>query len=168
MSHLKRSVQVVGALAAACTGAFVPGPPVSAATEAGHLVWVVEDQTGGLYYNVKTGERFDVASLQFVPNLGIAAVQAASGLVLSTDGQLFAPLGQTSEGTPGESVVTVGETTGVGTFVDAADETQWVLVDERSTVPAVNEFALKLADGTILTVANHVLIPVQSATGLTP
>lgn len=167
MSHLSYGARVLCAAATTVAGLMTLAPSASASTPAGHLVFVVEDQTGGAYYNVKTGERYDVTSLSLVPNLGIAGVQAASGIVLSSDGQLYEPLDLVASGTPGESVVTVAQTTATGTFVDETDQTQWVLVTERSAVPAANEFALQLADGTILTVANHVLIPVQSATGLT-
>ena len=137
----------------------------SADTALGHLVFVVKDQAGGAYYNVTTGERYALVAASAVPTLAIAGVQTADGVVLTVDGQLYEPLDKAVDGTPLADVVTVAQTSGTGTYVDAATGAQYVLTEERDAVPAANIYALRLATGAILTVNADVLLPVQAATG---
>lgn len=140
------------------------GLPATASTSPSQLVFLVKDQGGGAFYNVTTGERYDVTAVSAVPTLGIFGVQAADGTVMDSTGQLFEPVGTATVGTPADSVVTVVQNSATGTFADAATGATYALATAGAAIPAGNQLALQTATNTILLLNGHVLIPVQSLT----
>jgi hypothetical protein len=141
-------------------------PPASADPAAGQIVHVVKDQAGGAYYNITTGERFDVTATSAATSLSGFAVKATNGLVLTDLGQILVPVNGLVDPTPAATVVQVAETNAIGTYQDAETQAMFVITTAGSTVPAANEWALQFATGTILTINNEVLLPVQHALGL--
>jgi hypothetical protein len=154
----------------AMSGTLVLGaaPSAGAGTTLGQLVHVIKDQGGGAYYNVTTGERFDVVAASAAPTVATFGVRTVDNVVLTETGQLLVTANGLTGSTPLDPVVTVAVTTGVGAYQSAGDQTQYVIVTAGQAVPAENEFALKTATGALLTVNNKVLIPVQRAAGLMP
>ena len=126
------------------TGTLVLGaaPTASAGTTLGQLVHVVKDQGGGAYYNVTTGERFDVVAASAAPTLATFGVRTVDNVVLTETGQLLVSANGLTGSTPLDPVVTVAVTTGEGTYQDASDQTQYVITTVGQAVPAGNEFAL--------------------------
>ena len=162
----QRAVQAIGVAAAAAGVVAAASAPAGASTSAGQAVHVVKDQAGGAFYNVVTGERFDVTAASAVSTLGVFGIQAADGAVLTESGALLAPINTAVGGTVADSVVAVAETTGVGTYQSANDGAVFTVQSVGAALPAGNEFALKTATGAILTLNSDVLLPIQSATGL--
>lgn len=163
MRRIIRVVTTAGVAVAACAGLLAGEVPAASASTLGNLVFVVKDQTGGAYYNVTTGARYDVVAATAAPTLAVAAVQAADGVVLATDGELFAPLGTT----PADSVATVVENDVNGTLVDQSTGVEYNISGVGGDLQTGYMYALELTTGMILGVNNHVLLPVQRATGLT-
>jgi hypothetical protein len=157
----------VGGMLAAAAGVIAGTAPAAGAdNEAGQIVHVVKDQGGGAYYNVVTGERFDVTATSAVTTLSGFGVQAASGIVLTDLGQILLPVNGVTDPTPAATVVQVVETTALATYQDATTGALYAIRTVGQTIPAGNELALKLATKTILTINNKVLIPIEHATGL--
>lgn len=157
--------RLAAALACATAGAgaiLTTAVPAQAST-AGQLVFVVKDQAGGAFWNVTTGARYDLVAASAAPTLGIAAVQAADGTILAADGEVLAPFGST----PLDSEVAVVEAQANGTLVDTSTAAEYDLAQVSPQMQSEYTLALKLTTGAILTINNHVLLPVQQATGLT-
>lgn len=161
-----RAVQAIGVVAAATGAAVAAMSPAGAATSAGQVVHVVKDQAGGAFYNVVSGERFDVVAVSAAPTLGVFGVQAADGAVLTESGALLTPINMAVAGTAADSVVAVAETTGVGTYQSANDGAVYTVSSVGTALPAGNEYALKTATGAILTINNKLLLPIEFKTGL--
>jgi hypothetical protein len=170
MSVVKRAlsaaVVVTGAGAMVVSGSGLASATTAGGVSSAKVLYVVKDQGGGAFYNVKTGETFELAATSIAGTLAKFAVQAADGVVLTETGDILAPVGGASQGTPADQVVSVVATTGVGTYQDASTGAKFVISTASASIPAANELALKTATGEIVTINGKVLIPVESKTGL--
>jgi hypothetical protein len=164
MSKSRLALKASG-VALAAAGLLVPLSLPASADFASQCVFLVKDQAGGAYYNLTTGERFDVIVASAVPTIGVFAVEAADGFVMSADGALFGPIDRQTQGSPGDAVVQVVQTNVGGAYQDASTGAEYALVTAGATIPAENDYALMTATNTLLLVNGDVLLPIQKATG---
>src|SRR4051812_27651677 len=153
----RRALTAVGVLAA--TAGIAAAATPSVADTNSKFVRVVKDQAGGAYYNLVTGERFDVTAASAVPSLAEAGIKFTGGLILTETGDLLVPVGGTVDGSPAATVVEVAETTEYGTYQSAVDGALFAVQTAGGILPAGNEYAIQLATGTIITINNEVLLP---------
>jgi len=170
MSASQRALRAAGVIAAGSL-LSLSGASLASATTVGPVttaktIHVVKDQGGGAFYNLKTGESYELAATSIAPNLAIYAVQASDGVVLTETGDLLGPVTGDAQDTPADSVVAVAATTGTGTYVDASTGVKYAVTTVGTTLPADNQYALKTATNTIVLLNGKVLVPVTNATGL--